>query len=1110
MSASDQVQRLRKVAGEFNLGTATVVEFLEKKGFVVESNPNAKITPEMYNLLEQNFKVDRSVKEQKEKLVEEYRGRKVKKTDHDGPEENDTPAEPTAPVEQPKTIATEIPKPKVVDKIDLSKFESKRAPKQEAVEPPKPPISEQKTVEPIAAEPAKQAPPKASEVAEEKKIEKPEFIVATEKPVEEVKPTIEKVEIPSPEKIEKPEVKEVTEQVAKEVKTHVAEKVDVPPIIEAEEPIKASTTSQIDEVKVEVAPKAEDKEEAPAAPKVHEKGRTFTAEESAEAVGLKGPKVLGMLDLDSMNQKTRPPKKSRKQREAEEAAKKEVALAKRKAEQQSRPSFQQQQRPQQHNQQRPEFRKDNPNAAAGGANAKTDSTDTRFIKPKVDQLSGPRVVGKIDLPDPKSAEKKKLPVGSSSDSPQKKAKENDRKKRRRIKTDVVAPDAAKKPGDNRPNHHNTNNTANNNNKNRLKKKIEPKPELSEEDISKQIKETLARLSDTTKSKGAKYRRQKRDAVSQNTQREMEEAIANKQIIKVTEFVSANEIASMMNTSVNEIIKVCMSLGMFVSINQRLDAETISIVAGEFGFKVEFVGAKEVEESIQDIVDKEEDLKPRNPIVTVMGHVDHGKTSLLDYIRKTNVIAGEAGGITQHIGAYEVELVSGEKITFLDTPGHEAFTAMRARGSKITDIAVIVIAADDAIMPQTKEAITHAQAAGVPIIFAINKVDKPNAQPEKIKEGLASMNLLVEDWGGKYQSQDISAKHGMGVDTLMEKILLEAEMLDLKANPNRFAVGTILEASLDKGKGYVSKILVQNGTLKVGDVVLAGTTYGRVKAMYNERNKVVKEAGPATPVLLLGLNSAPQAGDSFRVMADEKEARNIALKREQLQREQGVRTQKHITLDEIGRRLAVGDFKELNVIIKGDVDGSVEALADSLVKLSTAEIQVNIIHKSVGQVNEADVILASASDAIIVAFQVRPSVSARQLAEKEQIDIRIYSIIYNVIDEVKAAMEGMLSPDLVEEILCSVEVREVFKITKVGTVAGCYVLDGKIQRNSKIRIIRDGIVIYSGILGSLKRFKDDAKEVSKGFECGLNIDNYNNIEVGDIIEGYDQKEVKRTL
>ncbi len=622
---------------------------------------------------------------------------------------------------------------------------------------------------------------------------------------------------------------------------------------------------------------------------------------------------------------------------------------------------------------------------------------------------------------------------------------------------------------------------------------------------------MARLNDSSKSKSVKHRRQKRDTAGSKAQiAEIEKQKQEKSTIKVAEFVTANELATMMDVSVNEVIATCMSLGLFVSINQRLDAETIVIVAEEFSYTVEFLNVKEVEAVEMDDEDAEEDLLVRNPIVTVMGHVDHGKTSLLDFIRSANVIAGEAGGITQHIGAYEVELEDKSRITFLDTPGHEAFTAMRARGSKITDVAVIVIAADDSIMPQTKESINHAQAAGVPIIFAINKIDKPGANPEKIKEELANMNFLVEDWGGKIQSQDISAKNGTGVPELMEKIVLEAEMLDLKANPNRTSNGTVLEASLDKGKGYVTKILVQNGTLKVGDMVLAGMSYGKVKAMYNERNKLVKKAGPATPVLLLGLNSAPQAGDAFRVYKDEKEVKSIASKREQLQREQGVRTQKHITLDEIGRRLAIGDFKELNLIVKGDVDGSIEALSDALVKLSVDEIQINIIHKSVGQVNEADVVLASASDAIIIAFQVRPSPIARQLADKEQIDIRTYSVIYKAIDEIKVAMQGMLSPDEVEEIVCSVEVRDVFKITKVGTVAGCYVLDGKINRNTNIRLIRDGIVIYTGGLGSLKRFKDDVKEVAKGFECGLNIDNFNDIKVSDIIEGYEMKEVKRTL
>ena len=906
---------------------------------------------------------------------------------------------------------------------------------------------------------------------------KPKPTVENKTEVEATAPAPIQKEVPKPtEETVAPKAKELPKVEAPAVQ---AEPLDKAPTEEGNIEKPAEKSVEKEQIIDKVIPS---KDETPAA----------IAEEAA-APGQTGPKVVGNIDLQNINQKTRPAKKTRKQRQEEEDAKKKGQIAKPDSEAAVTPEIAAQ-----------------PDSNVGITPVATNVSEDEkpnFIKTKIQQLSGPTVIGKIELPEKKKHEKKKVPVGSSSDNPQKKnSNSNSRKRRKRIKPDaaVAAPATAggastspRKPADNsrrRP----------------VKKKKEVKAELTAEDISKQIKETLARLSDNTKGKGAKHRRTKRDAVSHSSQVSAEEELANKSILKVTEFVSANELANMMDVTVTDIIKSCMTLGFFVSINQRLDAETISIVAEEFGFKVEFIGAKEIEESFNDIDDTEEELMPRNPIVTIMGHVDHGKTSLLDFIRKTNVIAGEAGGITQHIGAYEVELESGGRITFLDTPGHEAFTAMRARGSKITDIAVIVVAADDAIMPQTKEAIIHAQAAGVPIIFAINKIDKPNANPDRIKEALASMNYLVEEWGGKYQSMDISAKLGTGVEGIMEKILLEAEMLELRANPNRLAMGTILEASLDKGKGYVSKILIQNGTLRVGDIILAGTTSGKVKAMFNERNKVVLEAGPATPVLLLGLNSAPAAGDSFRVMTDEKEARNLALRREQLQREQGVRTQKHITLDEIGRRLAVGNFKELNVIIKGDVDGSVEALSDSLIKLSTSEIQVNIIQKSVGQVNEADVMLASASDAIIVAFQVRPSVAARILAEKEQIDIRTYSIIYNVIDEIKSAMEGMLSPDVVEETVCSVEVREVFKITKVGTIAGCYVLNGKIHRNTKIRIIRDGIVIHTGTLGSLKRFKDDVKEVNKGFECGLNIDKFNDVKENDIIEGYEEREVKRTL
>ena len=725
------------------------------------------------------------------------------------------------------------------------------------------------------------------------------------------------------------------------------------------------------------------------------------------------------------------------------------------------------------------------------------------ISVKVDKLSGLNILGKIELP---VEQPKKKPVASSSDF------EGDKRKRKRKDSGKPAtgqgpatrPGAGpgQRPGggpgqrrDGRPGAPGRGPSTG------------PKPEPTDKEIQDQIKATLARLSGGGKSKSAKLRREKRDLHAQR-----QEALAEQQsekVIQVTEFVSANELAKLMNAQVNQVISTCMSLGLFVSINQRLDAETISVVAEEFGYKVEFVSA-DVQEAIQDDTDAPEDLRSRAPIVTVMGHVDHGKTSLLDYVRKANVIAGEAGGITQHIGAYEVTLEGGRKITFLDTPGHEAFTAMRARGAKVTDVAIIVIAADDAIMPQTKEAINHAQAAGVPIVFAINKIDKPDANPEKIKEQLASMNFLVEDWGGKYQSQEISAKKGLNVDKLLEKVLLESELLDLKANPERLAKGTVIESSLDKGRGYVTTVLVQNGTLRMGDVVLAGCHSGRIKAMFNERGNRIKEAGPATPAMILGMTGAVQAGDQFNVMEDEREARDIANKRLQLQREQGIRTHKHITLDEIGRRLAIGNFKELNVIVKGDVDGSVEALSDSLLKLSTGEIQVNVILKGVGQISESDVMLASASNAIIIGFQVRPSGGARKLAEQEEIDIRLYSIIYDAINEVKAAMEGMLAPEFEEKIVCNVEVRETFKIPKVGTVAGCMVTDGKINRNTKIRLIRDGIVVFSGELSSLKRFKDDAKDVQAGMECGLSIHNYNDVHIGDVIEGYEQVAVKRTL
>ena len=635
-----------------------------------------------------------------------------------------------------------------------------------------------------------------------------------------------------------------------------------------------------------------------------------------------------------------------------------------------------------------------------------------------------------------------------------------------------------------------------------------RPEVSDEEVSKQIKDTLARLtSKGAKNKGAKYRKEKREEIREKMSEEMEREQQERSILKVTEFVTVSELATMMNVSPMEVISACMNLGLMVSINQRLDAEALVVVAEEFGFKVEFVSV-DIQEAIETETDKEEDLVPRPPIVTVMGHVDHGKTSLLDNIRKTNVIEGEAGGITQHIGAYSVNL-NGQKITFLDTPGHEAFTAMRARGAKITDVAIIIVAADDNVMPQTIEAINHAQAAGVPMVFAINKIDKPNANPDHIKEQLAQMNYLVEEWGGKYQSQDISAKKGLNLDKLLEKVLLEAEMLDLKANPNKKAQGAVIESTLDKGRGYVATIMVQSGTLHVGDVILSGTYTGRVKAMFDENGKKVTEAGPSTPVQVLGLNGAPQAGDNFNVMDDDRSAREIANKREQLQRMQGIMTQKHITLDEIGRRIAIGSFKELNIIVKGDVDGSVEAMAGSLIKLSKETVQVNVIHAAVGQISESDVLLAAASNAIIVGFQVRPSAAARKTAEKEEIEIRLYSIIYDAINDIKDAIDGMLEPVMKEVIVCTIEVMEIFKISKVGTVAGCIVREGKLTRTTPIRVIRDGIVIYTGKLGSLKRFKDDVKEVTMGQDCGLNIESYNDIHVGDIIEGYDQVEVKNT-
>ena len=704
------------------------------------------------------------------------------------------------------------------------------------------------------------------------------------------------------------------------------------------------------------------------------------------------------------------------------------------------------------------------------------------LETKIEKLSGPTVVGKIELP----VEKKKTAADKSDD--------NKRKRKRITKVDVErqARTAGGQRGDRGRGRRN-----------------EPKKEVSQADIQKEIKETLARLSGGKKSSAAKLRRAKRSAVAERAEQELQRQQEEAMTLQLTEFVTVAELANMMNANVNEVISACMTLGIMVSINQRLDSETITIIAEEFGYEANFVSA-EVQEAIEVEEDSEADLTPRPPIVTVMGHVDHGKTSLLDFIRNANVIAGEAGGITQHIGAYHVTLPQGGQMTFLDTPGHEAFTAMRARGAQVTDIAIIVVAADDAVMPQTKEAINHAQAAGIPMVIAINKMDRPEANADKIRQELSEMNVLVEEWGGKFQSQEISAKNGTNIEELLEKVLLEAEMLDMKANPGKRAIGTVVESSLDKGRGYVTNLLVEGGTMRIGDAVLAGQFSGKVKAMFNERGARVDEAGPSVPVSILGFDGAPNAGDKFHVFEDEREARNIAVKRQQLQREQGVRSQRSVTLEELGRRIAVGEFKELNLIVKGDVDGSIEALSDSLEKLSTEKVQVNIIHKAVGQVSESDILLASASSAIIIGFQVRPSGAARRLAEKEGVQIKLYSVIYKAIEEMKDAMEGLLSAKIEENVVGSAEIRETFKISKVGTIAGCFVIDGNIKRNNKVRVIREGVVVYTGTLGSLKRFKDDVKEVAKGFECGLNIDRFNDIKVGDVVEAYEEVEVKQTL
>ncbi|MGE0077674.1 MAG: translation initiation factor IF-2 [Bacteroidales bacterium] len=862
--------------------------------------------------------------------------------------------------------------------------------------------------------------------------------------------------------------------------------------LEALSPKKTQPAPPVEKVKEEVKepekPKIQPQEEKPKEPKEHKPAPVEHID--TPKVQVEQPKVLGKIDLESVQKPVRPVAKPH-EKEKPHAPKPE-----KKVEPQQPVTPEKVDEP----------KVETPAAPAG----------EEIYRSEVEKLTGPTIMGKIDL----SAfePKKKQPVASSSDNNNGggAGDRNKKKKRKRIKKEnakVSVPEAGQR--DQKPNPPQLKKAdplskQKNNNNNNNKKKKPVKQEVDEEAVQRQIKETLARLTSKGKTKGSKYRREKRDLQNARQQQEQERLEQEMKILKVTEFVSVNELATMINVPVTDVIEVCMNLGLMVSINQRLDAETMALVADEFGYQVEFVSV-ELQEAINtEEEDTPEMLKPRSPIVTVMGHVDHGKTSLLDYVRHANVIAGEAGGITQHIGAYGVILEDGRKITFLDTPGHEAFTAMRARGAKLTDVAIIVVAADDAVMPQTIEAINHASAAGVPIVFAINKIDKPTADAEKIKGELANMNYLVEDWGGKYQCQEISAKKGLNIDKLLEKVLLEAELLDLKANPDKRAQGAVVESTLDKGRGYVATVLVESGTLRQGDIMIAGTYYGHVKAMFNERGTRIQEAGPASPVQVIGLNGAPQAGDYFNVMETDKEAKEIANKREQLQRMQGLKTKKHITLDEIGRRIAIGNFQELNIVVKGDVDGSIEALSDALIKLSTPQIQVNVIHKAVGQISESDILLAAASNAIVIGFQVRPSSSARRLAEKEEIDIRLYSIIYDATNEIKDAMEGMLSPEIKEEITGTAEVLDVFKITKVGSVAGCIVREGKIIRNNKVRLIRDGIVVYTGDLGSLKRFKDDVKEVANGFECGLNINNFNDIKVGDIVEGFQQVEVKRKL
>jgi translation initiation factor IF-2 len=1004
--------RLINASKDLNVGINSLVEFLNKKGIEVEANPNAKITDGQYDVLLAEFDKDKKIR--KAATETQARGkthRKDEKRETVAIEGYELPEEQAQKKKaERETIKTEVPKEmkpqfNVVGTIDLDSLNKKKAE----------PVKEEAKVE--KAQPKQEVVPQPA----------PEKTKKTETTVQPKQETKIEVGIEA-----KPAVKEskVTTEASPEKKqeTKKSEKLDNKPKQEQKNKPAQKTEESAPKAEKPIVQTSEDEAKNPTS---NEPFRLSKNKIESNIV------VKGTIDLTTINDRTRPPKKSKAQRKKERIEREQKTI-------------------------------DN--------------------KKKIDD--------KAKQPQKGATDPNKKPVTGAATAAT--GEDAAKKKRKRIRSGKVNID---KPGTYAA-------PKSDGKKSQHKKPI--KAAVSEEDVQKQIKETLARLTEKKGGKGgAKYRREKRDAVAQRAQEESKQQERESRILQLTEFVTANDLANMMDIPVIKIISTCMSLGVMVAINQRLDAETINIVAEEYGFKTKYVSA-DVVEAIAVEEDNPEDLMPRPPIVTVMGHVDHGKTSLLDSIRNTNVIAGEAGGITQHIGAYNVKLPDGRRVTFLDTPGHEAFTAMRARGAKVTDVAIIIVAADDNVMPQTREAISHATAAGVPIVFAINKIDKQGANPEKIKETLAGMNYLVEDWGGKYQSQEISAKKGIGIPELLEKVLLEADLLELKANPNRRAAGSVIESSLVKGRGYVSTILVESGTLKQGDIILAGSYFGRVKAMFNERSQRIEVAGPSVPALVLGLNGAPQAGDTFNVMETEQEARSITNRREQLQREQSLRTQKMLTLDDIGRRIAIGNFQQLNIIVKGDVDGSVEALSDSLIRLSTEEIQVNVVHKAVGQISESDVNLAATSEAIIIGFQVRPSVGARKEAEKAGVDIRLYSIIYDAIEELKAAMEGMLSPDIKEEITGNVEVLNVFKISKVGTIAGSMVRDGKIKRSNKIRVIRGGIVIFTGELDSLKRFKEDVREVASGYECGISIKNFNDIQEGDIIEAYEQVEEKRTL